>query len=446
MSPFVDTAIRLLLIGDVVCVDCGGIARLQKLRYTGGMQPMNEREPRLATPTTPITQIESQVPLWVLDLLLGIAVILVIAIAISADYGGREEPDATAYLFVFGFGALMLVRRHYPVMVLVATMLLLFTYYAFGYPAIGLAVPVAAALYSAAELGHLNASVVVSILLVVVSTYFRIQDGVSISYLLGYEAVSAVALMAAAIALGDSMRTRRALRAEQVQIARLIEQEHARRAEQQIQAERMRMARDLHDVLSHTISVISLHADVAREAIGHDDEQARQALGHIRLATSQTMRELRATVKLLRNPEQTQAEHSVISLSNLATLVDGVRASGLNIDINVDGDLSALPLTVDTAAYRIIQESLTNVVRHAEATLVKLEVAVDKRDGRDILRIRVVDNGKSVASPNSLGSGIVGMTERARLLGGTFSAQRLPTGGFAVNAELPLMLPEERGA
>lgn len=420
-------------------VNCDGIARLQNVRYTGGMQRMNKNESRLATQHT---NTELPVPLWVLDLLLGIAVILVIAIAIGADYGGREEPDAIAYLFVFSFGALMMVRRHYPVVVLVATMLLLFIYYAFGYPAIGLAVPVAAALYSAAELGHLNATVVVSVILVVVSTYFRIQDGISIPYLIGYETVSSVALMAASIALGDSMRTRRVLRAEQAEIARLIEQEHVRRAEQQVQAERLRMARDLHDVLSHTISVISLHADVAKESIGRDDEQARQALSHIRTATSQTMRELRATVKLLRNPEPAQADHAVISLSNLAELVGGIRMSGFAVDVLVSGDLSVLPLTVDTAAYRIVQESLTNVVRHAKATLVQVAITVED----DLLQIRVVDNGTGVVNPNSVGNGIAGMAERARLLGGTCSAHPLPMGGFVVEAVLPLMSPEQESA
>ncbi len=137
-------------------------------------------------------------------------------------------------------GVPMLVRRRFPVAVLVITMSLIFTYYMLDYPAIGLAVPVAAALYSAAELGHLRVAVVVSLILIVVSTYACIEEGQAISYLIGYELISTVALMASAIALGDSTRSRRALR-EQEQTAHLIEQEHARRAEQQIQEERLRI-------------------------------------------------------------------------------------------------------------------------------------------------------------------------------------------------------------
>jgi signal transduction histidine kinase len=375
-----------------------------------------------------------QPPAWLLDLLLGVAVTLVIALVISADQGGRQDPDALAYLFACGFGALMLVRRSFPVVVLVVTMSLLFAYYIFDYPAIGLAVPVAAALYSASELGHLRAAVIVSLLLILVSTYFRLQEGQSVAYLLGYELVSTATLMAAAIALGDSTRARRALRAEQAQTARLIAQEHSYRADQRVQAERVRMARDLHDVIGHSISVISLHADVAREAIGRNDDGARQALSHIRAASSETMRELRATVKLLRNPASEQPDRASTSLANLSTLVDNATARGLTIDVQIKGELRNLPATVDTAAYRIIQEALTNVIRHAHATHVALTLEV----AAQTLQVQISDNG--TASPNRVtpGSGIAGMSERARLLGGTLTAQPRPTGGFEVFATFPL--------
>lgn len=381
----------------------------------------------------PATETEHP-PAWVLDLLLGIAVTLVIALVISAEYGGQQGPDLLAYLFACGFGVLMLARRRYPVLILVISMFLLFAYYTLGYPAIGLAVPVAAALYSAAEQGHMTAAVVVGLLLLVVSTYFRLDEVESLAYLLVYELVSTVALMAAAVALGDGARTRRALRAEQVQTARLIEQEHALRAEQRVQAERMRVARDLHDTIGHSISVISLHADVAREAICRDDDQARQALAQIRATTSEAMRELRATVKVLRNPATEGPENTIASLANLNGLITQTRASGLQVAVHVTGDLASLPATVDTAAYRIVQEALTNIMRHAHATQAELTLAVDGQT----LRLRVSDNGR--ATPNAItpGSGITGMRERARLLGGDLIAQPQPDGGFAVTASIPL--------
>jgi signal transduction histidine kinase len=382
----------------------------------------------------PTTNVQEQVPAWLLDLLLGIAVTLVIALVITADQGGRQRPDLLAYLFAAGFGGLMLVRRHFPVVVLVMTMLLLFAYYALGYPAIGLAVPVSAALYSAAELGRLQPALLVSLLLIIVSTYFRVLDGQSLAFLLGYELISAVTMMAAAIALGDSMRARRALRAEQEQTAQLIAQEHAYRAEQRVQAERVRMARDLHDVIGHSISVISLQADVAREALGRSDDDARQALTHIRAATTETMRELRATVKLLRNPDGEQPERALTTLANLTTLVNQAQASGLQVAVRQSGNLAQLPATVDSAAYRIVQEALTNVIRHANATAVVIAIAVDER----ALHVCISDNGTTAPATVVPGSGLVGMNERARLLGGALRATPEPTGGFTVEATLPL--------
>jgi signal transduction histidine kinase len=395
------------------------------------MQPAINRKQRLITQGM---KKEEQVPSWVLDLLLGVAVTLVIALVISARQGGSQDPDVIAYLFACGFGALMLVRRRFPVAVLVVTMVLLSAYYIRDYPAIGLAVPVAAALYSAAERGHLPAAIVASIFMVISSNYFRIQEGQDVTYLLGYELIWTVALMAATIALGDNIRSRRSLRAEQEQTARLIEQEHAYRAEQRVQAERVRMARDLHDTIGHSISVISLHADVAREAMGRDDEQARQALAQIRATSSDTMRELRATVRLLRSPSGDQPDWSIASLTNLSSLVQNATASGLQVDLHIQGDLSDLPGIVDTAAFRIVQEALTNIIRHANATRVDVTIGI----AAESLRLQISDNGSAHPGTGTLGSGIIGMSERARLLGGTLVAEPQAAGGFTVNATLPL--------
>jgi signal transduction histidine kinase len=379
---------------------------------------------------------EAQVPEWLLDLLLGLAVTLVLTLVISSQQGGTRAPDLLAYLFAVCFGSFMLLRRRFPVIILVATMLLLFVYYIFNYPAIGLALPVVAALYSAAERGHIRATIVVSIVLICVSTYFRLRDGESIAYLLGYELASTATLLAASIALGDSSRSRKALRAEQAHTAQLIAQEHAYRAEQRIQSERVRMARELHDTLGHSISIISLQADVARESLNSKPDQALQALGHIRTACSATMRELRTLLKVLRTPSDQQANWSIGSLSHLAELITNASNSGLEIDAQIDNQLKIerLPASIDAAAYRIIQEALTNSLRHAHAS--KLWLRINSVDAG--LQIDIVDNGKSGQGPVTEGSGISGMRERARLLGGDLRAEAIPTGGFEVKAFLPL--------
>jgi signal transduction histidine kinase len=373
-----------------------------------------------------------RLPPWLLDLLLGVVVTLVIALVMSAAQGGRQAADAIAYCFAIGFGALMLLRCRWPVAVLILSMLLLFVYYTLGYPAIGLAVPVVAALYSAAERGHIRAAIVVSLLLIGVSTYFRLEGGESAGYL-GYELSSTATLLAAAIALGDSTRARRELHMQQEQTNRLMAQEHAYRAEQHVQAERMHIARDLHDLIGHSISVISLHTDVAREALERDDPGVHQALGHIRSTCSETMRELRNTVKLLQNPGTQTLDRSFSSLANLATLIEHTTASGLQTHVDLQGDLTTVPAAVDAAAYRIIQESLTNVLRHAGATHVTVRIiAVAPR-----LQLVISDNGTTGRGILHDGNGIAGMRERVRLLGGTLVAQPGQLGGFAVVATLP---------
>ena len=374
-----------------------------------------------------------QAPPWLRDLLLGVAVALVIALVISADQGGRQPADALAYLCASAFGALMLLRRRFPIAVLVATMFLLFAYYTLQYPAIGLALPVAAALYSAAEQRQVPAAVVVSLLLVAVSTYFRLRGGEAPASL-GYELASSVALLAAAIALGEGARSRRDLRAEQTERAWLLAQEHTYRAERRVQAERLRIARELHDVLGHSITVIALHADVAREALGRNDDAVRQALRQIRATSAETMRELRATVKLLRSPGDGPPELPPGSLSQLDALVERGRASGLLVELQRVGGESTLPVRVDAAAFRIIQEALTNVLRHASATAVTVTLTADEH----ALQVRITDNGHAVPGGVRWGAGIAGMAERARALGGTLTAEPGPAGGFVVQATLPI--------
>ncbi|HEU5090801.1 MAG TPA: ATP-binding protein, partial [Roseiflexaceae bacterium] len=171
-----------------------------------------------------------------------------------------------------------------------------------------------------------------------------------------------------------------------------------------------------------------------REAIGHDDAAASQALGHVRTAASQALRELRALVRLLRNPETHQADQSGISLAHLATLIENARGSGLNVELDLRGTLDHLPATVDSAAYRIVQESLTNVIRHAHATAVLIVITLDE----GTLQIDIRDNGTASAARLIAGNGIAGMRERARLLGGSLSVQHGERGGVQVHASLPI--------
>ena len=349
---------------------------------------------------------------WLVDALLGLAVAGTLAAVISARQGGTQQPDALAYGWAAALGALMLARRTHPRAVLLVTAFGLFAYYAAGYPAVGIAVPVAAALFSAAEAGRLVAAIVAAAGVLAVSMTFRLLDGQDVAYVLGYELITHVTLMAAAIALGDGLRSRR-------EVAALADREKRLAARE----ERLAIARDLHDSIGHTISVIALHADVAREALP-SSSPAAAALRRIKDASSDTMRELRRAVGLLRDDEP-------VSLSRLAVVLDAARSAGFDVYERIDVAPGTLPRAVDVAAYRIVQEAVTNVLRHADASRVDVAAAVTR--GR--LRLTISDDGPPGES-GAPGHGIAGMTERAHEVGGSLDARHEPT-GFVVEAVLP---------
>jgi signal transduction histidine kinase len=271
----------------------------------------------------------------------------------------------------------------------------------------------------------------------VVSTAFRVREGEALGYLLGYEAVTNVALIATAIALGDSLRARRVQLAQQGEIARLTAFQVSREAERRVQGEREGIARDLHDLVGHTMSVISLHAGVAAEAVGRDDATTRRAVEQIRTATSQTLREMRTMVRLLRTPAADDTGRAVVSLAGVPTLVDAARKAGLTVRSEVEVDPAALSAAIDAAAFRVIQEALTNVLRHADAT--RADVTAEVRDG--IVHVIVSDDGRgSVSEDRAGGHGLAGMAERVRLLGGTSRSGPRAAGGFLVEARLPARL------
>ncbi|WP_197320214.1 sensor histidine kinase [Saccharomonospora sp. NB11] len=362
----------------------------------------------------------------VVDAVLAVAVSVVVGVAIAADLGGTRSPDAVAFLFALGLGALMFVRRYYPVLTLAATVAGIIAYYLADYPPIGLAIPVAAALYSAAEAGRTRVAVGVAAGLLVVTTGFRLAEGDDPAYLFGFEFASTVGLMAAAIALGDGVRSRALLAAE-----------HERRERQRREAERMHLAREVHDVLGHTVTVISIQANVAAEAVDDDPEAVRAALGVIREAADGAVRELRATVGLLTAPDTDDPSRSPVgSVRHLDALVRATTDSGLPVDLDVDGTPGPLPSAVDATAYRIVQEALANSLRHAQATRVTVRLSY----ADDRLEISVADDGRgwSGSVEDAGGRGLRGMRERVSLLGGTLSVDSAPGRGFRIDAVLPL--------
>jgi len=375
---------------------------------------------------------------WVVDALLGTAVALSLSLIIATSGQVTRSPDALAYVFALGSGALLMLRRKMPRTVLVLTALGMFAYYALDYPPIGVAIPLVAALFSSAEAGLIWWSVGVSIVVFTVSMFYRVLDGEeSLGFILGYETVSNLALFTAAIALGYGVRAARLRAIQQAEIVKLTETQLAREAELQVQKERERFSRDLHDVVGHTMAVISLQAGVASEAVGIDDHAATEALERIRTASNQSLRELRSMMEILRSPTDRHETHRVQSLSAIQDLIDAAKGAGIEIDAAINIVPSDLSDTMDMAAYRLLQESITNIVRHSGAT--HAHVKADIRDGN--LCLNVTDNGRgSTMDDQHTGYGIAGMRERARLLGGSLSTHSSEHGGFTVEATIPARL------
>ncbi|NUR60540.1 MAG: sensor histidine kinase [Catenulispora sp.] len=231
----------------------------------------------------------------------------------------------------------------------------------------------------------------------------------------------------------------RVLRQRALESAHAHEQEiRAREQEARRQAseERLGIARELHDVLAHSISLIAVQANVALEVMDRRPEQARIALSAIKDASRSALGEVRSVLTVLRG-DQAAPRDPAPDLTRLAHLVEMAEAAGLKVALSVVGDLDAVPLAVSQAGYRIVQESLTNVVRHAGAA--RAWILVESAAG---LRLRITDDGRGAPLGfDGTGNGLPGMRERAAALGGELTARPMPGAGFRIDARIPY--PEE---
>jgi signal transduction histidine kinase len=232
------------------------------------------------------------------------------------------------------------------------------------------------------------------------------------------------------LTVGELLRSRR----ERVAEARHTREEQARRRAGE---ERLLIARELHDVLAHNISLISVQAGVALHLMDDRPEQARTALEAIKQASGETLREMRSVLDILRGGDEGAPRTPTAGLARLDDVVARSAAAGLEVEVEVEGAPRPLPAGVDLAAFRIVQEALTNVTRHARAASATVHLTYGESD----LVVQVDDDGRGPdGSPDGLGggNGIPGMRERASALGGELDAGRRAGGGFRVRARLPV--------
>ncbi|MEU6663166.1 sensor histidine kinase [Streptomyces sp. NPDC046821] len=252
------------------------------------------------------------------------------------------------------------------------------------------------------------------------------------------DAVALLAWMALPAAIGDGVRSRRAYVAAVEERAEHAERTRDQEARQRVAEERMRIARELHDSVAHHIALINAQAGVAVHLVEQRPEHVLTALEGIRDVSQSALDELRVTVSLLRQPDETAAPRDPTpGMEQVPALLTSFDRAGLAVKQTVSGDPAALSPAADLAAYRIIQEALTNVRKHAGVDHARLDLHY--RPGR--LTITVEDDGRSVPAPSGSGSGhgLIGMYERASTVGGRAQAGVRPEGGFSVIADLPLL-------
>jgi signal transduction histidine kinase len=246
-------------------------------------------------------------------------------------------------------------------------------------------------------------------------------------------AAFALALLCGLLALLSAAELVRAAAQRRLAAQRISEQELLRQASE----ERMQIARDLHDVVAHNISVINVQANTALHLAGHEPERAWQALATINDVSRQALAELRSVLGVLRADGAPAPRVPVPGLRDLGVLAANMAAAGLKVELEAQASPAPLPASVDLAAYRIIQEALTNSAKHSGSA--RARVMVRYRDGD--MEIGVDDDGAGGLQPAGqpgTGSGIAGMSDRAHGLGGRLTAGPRPGGGFRVTAVLPI--------
>ncbi|WP_238008482.1 sensor histidine kinase [Dactylosporangium sp. AC04546] len=247
--------------------------------------------------------------------------------------------------------------------------------------------------------------------------------------------VGAVVGVLAPAAVGVVVRRQRRRQRRLEELAAHLERERDRRERAAVADERVRIARELHDLVAHAISVIALQADAGEAALERDPDLARRPLATIRDSAGQALTEMRRLLGVLRADEADAGLEPLPGLVRLPALLDRARDGGQAVELAVDGTPVALPPSLDLSAYRIVQEALTNAVKHAPGA----PVTVGLRWCPDALEIDVCDRGPGahgVPSPDA--HGLVGMRERVRIHGGELRAGNEAAGGFAVRARLPI--------
>ena len=379
--------------------------------------------------TFPLAVVEGAVPI-------AVAAGFVVGSALIAS---AKAVDALGYALLFAGAAALLLRHSHPRAALVGAVIPGFAYDLLNYPGGLCTIAIGVGLYSVADAGHRRAGIVA--IVAVVGGFLAAGLLLGRGHIVDlFSALWFAGWLVASLVLGETARSRRAYLEAVEQRALTAERGREGEARRRADEERIRIARELHDILAHRISMITVQSGVGAHLLDRDPEQARTALVAINQASREALQEMRATLGVLRDGSEPEPRAPVPGLAQLDAVIASTTAAGVEVRLDVTGERRDLPAGVDLAAYRIIQESLTNVVRHAKAATAQIAIAYR---GADVL-IEVEDDGAAVrhgeprAADAYAGNGLLGMRERATALGGELEAGPHAPGGFRVRARLPI--------
>jgi len=341
---------------------------------------------------------------------------------------GPGAPDTLTYVLFGLCAASLAVRSRFPLLTLAGVTAFGAAYLETGQPVFPVLIIVLVAVYSAVADSALPRLVPILLSLAsgaILGAAIWLNDGPRTNAQWAMDA----AWILAAIFLGDSVRSRRES-AEQLERSR--EEEERRR----VSDERLRIARELHDVVGHNISLINVQAGAGAHVLYNDPAQARETFDNIRTASHETLQELRSLVGVLRDPATGESRAPTVGLDALEQLIKGFVDAGQNVTLEVTGNKRHVSGIVDLSAYRILQEALTNTVRHAPKAKVRVTVTYGEND----VSLAVTNDSGDVAISHEDGGGhgLVGMRERVIAIGGRLDAGPDANGGFHVRAVLPL--------
>jgi len=380
-------------------------------------------------------------PPVLVDAVLATAIIgVTLWIGTGYRFDGFREFDAQAYVLTVLVNAPLAVRRQAPVPVLLASGAALAWFLASGYvPSLNLFGPLLA-MYTVAAVRPLRIAALSAVYTAAVLLY----SGMAVHlYSPAFAAAQALVTTAVAWVFGTGARRLAERNERLLELAATLRHEREERARHAVTAERIRIARELHDIVAHHMSVISVQSGLARYVLPTNPETASTALAVIAGASHEGLEEMRRLLAVLRVGDAEQSDDTrpydpAPGLARLGDLAERIRSAGVPVDVVTTGPARPLPPGADLCAYRIIQESLTNVLKHARPA--RATVAVTYRPGD--LAIRISDDGAgSPARPAVPGQGLMGVRERARLYGGSVTARARPEGGFEVTLTLPLGHP-----